>query len=253
MASLFFLLWLIATPFVGFVLAGDQAFDLGARGDWEVWKAAVIGGVLAIPFVVGAYFGLRAALQQCSSGWVGFVANTVLAVLAIGMPIFEALTNWHHPFPEGGAWARRHGVLRHEVPSRETPSSAMTVETLPTIPSTGRCRTLHRSSDPIWPWSCGGASMAGRAGLDRSGTAASSRCPRARRCGSARRTGRRYRTSRAAASIGRRLLAQVASQNRDGLRLGSTAETRSDGSPAVGGHPVIDEFGAPVSSYPAMR
>jgi hypothetical protein len=42
MASLFFLLWLIATPFVGFVLAGDQAFDLGARGDCKVWKAAVL-------------------------------------------------------------------------------------------------------------------------------------------------------------------------------------------------------------------
>jgi len=29
--------------------------------------------------------------------------------------------------------------------------------------------------------------------------------------------------------------------------------TRIDGSTAVGGHPVIDEFGAPVSSYPVMR
>jgi hypothetical protein len=78
---------------VGFVLAGDQAFDLGARGDWEVWKAAVIGGVLAIPFAVGAHFGLRAVLKRSASGWIGLVANTVLAVLAIGMPILEALTN----------------------------------------------------------------------------------------------------------------------------------------------------------------
>lgn len=91
--SLFFLLWLIGAPFMGFVLAGDQAFDLGARGDWEVWKAAVIGGMLAIPFAVGAYFGLRAVLKRCASGWIGLVANTVLAVLAIGMPILEALTN----------------------------------------------------------------------------------------------------------------------------------------------------------------
>jgi len=91
--SLYFLLWLIAAPFVGFVLAGDQVFDLGARGDWETWKAAVVGGLLAIPFAVGAHFGLRAVLKRFSGGWIGLVANAGLALLAIGMPIFEALTD----------------------------------------------------------------------------------------------------------------------------------------------------------------
>lgn len=91
--SLYLLLWLIAAPFVGFVLAGDQVFDVGARGDWEVWKAAVIGGLLVIPFAVGAYFGLRAILKRFSAGWIGFVANLVLGLLAIGMPILEALTD----------------------------------------------------------------------------------------------------------------------------------------------------------------
>ena len=88
--SLYFLLWLIAAPFVGFVLAGDQVFDLGARGGWEPWKAAVIGGLLMIPFAVGAYFGLRAILKGFSVGWFGFVANLVLGLLALGMPILEA-------------------------------------------------------------------------------------------------------------------------------------------------------------------
>jgi hypothetical protein len=55
------------------------------------------------------------------------------------------------------------------------------------------------------------------------------------------------------APIGPRPLVRVASQTAEGLRPRSTAETRSDGSSAVGGHPVIDEFGAPVPSYPAMR
>jgi hypothetical protein len=91
--SLYFLLWLIAAPFVGFVLSGDQVFDLGARGDWQAWKAAVVGGLLMIPSAVGAYFGLRAILKGFRAGWVGFVANLVLGLVAIGMPILEALTD----------------------------------------------------------------------------------------------------------------------------------------------------------------
>src|ERR687898_192545 len=83
--SRYFLLWLIAAPFVGFVLA--EVVDLGARGDWEVWKAAVIGGLLMIPFAVGAYFGLRSVLKGFSGGWIGFVGNAALALFAIGMPI----------------------------------------------------------------------------------------------------------------------------------------------------------------------
>ena len=91
--SLYFLLWLVAAPFVGFMLAGDHVFDLGARGDWETWKAAVIGGLLAIPFAVGASFGLRAVRKRFMGGWIGFGLNAVLALLAISMPVFEALTN----------------------------------------------------------------------------------------------------------------------------------------------------------------
>jgi len=91
--SLYFLLWLIAAPFVGFVLAGDRVFDLGARGDWEAWKAAIVGGLLMIPFAVGAYFGLRAILERYRAGWVGFVANLLLGLLAVGTPILEALTD----------------------------------------------------------------------------------------------------------------------------------------------------------------
>lgn len=88
----YFLLWLFAAPFVGFVLAG-RVFDLGTQGDWEIWKAAMIGGLLAIPFAVGAYFGVRSVLKGVSGGWVGVVANVVLALLAIVMPAFEALTD----------------------------------------------------------------------------------------------------------------------------------------------------------------
>ena len=77
-------------PIVGFAIAG-RVLDLGAEGDWEVWKATVLGIVLMIPFCVGAFFGLRAVREGHRGGWIGFVANGSLALLAILMPIREAL------------------------------------------------------------------------------------------------------------------------------------------------------------------
>jgi hypothetical protein len=87
----YFLLWLLAAPILGFVLAG-RVFDLGAQGYWEVWKAALVGGLLAIPFAVGAYFGVRSVLMGFSGGWVGFVGNVALGLVAIVMPIVETFT-----------------------------------------------------------------------------------------------------------------------------------------------------------------
>jgi hypothetical protein len=83
--------WLAAAPVVGFALAG-RVFDLGAEGDWELWKAAVLGALLMGPFAAGAGFGLRAIRRGCRGGWVGLAANSILAALAIGMPIAESLT-----------------------------------------------------------------------------------------------------------------------------------------------------------------
>lgn len=87
----FFLLWLLVAPILGFALAG-RVFDLGARGDWEVWKAVVVGGLLAIPFAIGAYFGVRSVLRGFSGGWVGLLGNAALGLVAIVMPTVEALT-----------------------------------------------------------------------------------------------------------------------------------------------------------------
>lgn len=85
------LLWLLAAPFVGFALAG-RVLNLGAEGDWEVWKAAVLGALLMAPFAVGAYFGLRSVVKGFRRGWVLFAANLVLAALAVSMPVLESLT-----------------------------------------------------------------------------------------------------------------------------------------------------------------
>jgi hypothetical protein len=87
----YFLLWLLVAPILGFVLAG-RVFDLGAQGSWEVWKAALIGGLLAIPFAVGAYFGMRSVSKGFSGGWVGLVGNVAFGLVAIVMPTVEAFT-----------------------------------------------------------------------------------------------------------------------------------------------------------------
>lgn len=89
--SRYFLLWTPAAPLVGFALAG-RVFRLGADGRWELWKAAILGVLMMIPFVVGAYFGLRSVRRGFHGGWAGLAANTVLAALAIGMPLSESLT-----------------------------------------------------------------------------------------------------------------------------------------------------------------
>jgi hypothetical protein len=46
--SRYFLLWLPVAPFVGFTLA-ETVFDLGAEGDWELSKAALLGALLMAP------------------------------------------------------------------------------------------------------------------------------------------------------------------------------------------------------------
>jgi hypothetical protein len=89
--SRYFLLWILAAPLVGFALAG-RVFRLGADGRWELWKAALLGILMMAPFVVGAYFGLRSVRRGFRGGWAGLAANTVLAALAIGMPLSESLT-----------------------------------------------------------------------------------------------------------------------------------------------------------------
>ena len=91
--SRYCLLWFLVAPFVGFALAA-RVFRLGIDGqEWELWKAAALGGVLAIPYAIGAFFGLRAVLNGFRGGWVGLAANTVLGVFSIVMPITESLTS----------------------------------------------------------------------------------------------------------------------------------------------------------------
>ena len=88
--SIYLAAWIFVAPVLGFALAG-RVLDLGAQGDWEVWKATLLGIVLTLPFCVGAFFGLRAVRRGYRNGWIGLVINGILALLAAGMPIREAL------------------------------------------------------------------------------------------------------------------------------------------------------------------
>ena len=86
------LLWFLVAPFVGFALAG-RIFELGADGeDWELWKAATLGTVLAVPYAIGASLGLRAILKGYRGGWVGLAGNAFLGALSLVWPISESLT-----------------------------------------------------------------------------------------------------------------------------------------------------------------
>jgi hypothetical protein len=90
--SRYCLVWFLVAPFAGFALAG-RVFRLGTDGeDWELWKAAALGGVLTVPYAIGAFLGLRAVLKGCRGGWLGLAANTVLGALSLVMPITESLT-----------------------------------------------------------------------------------------------------------------------------------------------------------------
>jgi hypothetical protein len=90
--SRYCLLWLLAAPYVGLLVA-ETVFELGPAVRWELWKAALLGTLLMAPFAVGAYFGLRSVLKGFRGGWASLIANLVLAALAIGMPIGESLAS----------------------------------------------------------------------------------------------------------------------------------------------------------------
>jgi hypothetical protein len=48
--------------------------------------------VLATPFGVGAYYGLRAVRLGEAKGWIGLVLHVVFMLTALVMPITEAVS-----------------------------------------------------------------------------------------------------------------------------------------------------------------
>jgi len=85
--SIMFLWWAPLSIVVGFVLASWLLSK-----SWPLWQVVPLAVVLATPFGVGAYHGLRAVRMGQSRGWIGLILHSALTTIALVMPITEALT-----------------------------------------------------------------------------------------------------------------------------------------------------------------
>lgn len=78
--------WIPLSPLVGFTAANWLLAD-----SWPLWQVVPLAIILATPFGVGAYQGLRAVRLGSRRAWVTLAVHTVLMVVALVMPISEAL------------------------------------------------------------------------------------------------------------------------------------------------------------------
>lgn len=85
--SLRLLWWIPLSPLVGFVAASWFLAD-----DWPLWQVLPLAMILAAPFAVGAYQGLRAIRFGDRRGWIGAVVHITFLVVALVLPITESLT-----------------------------------------------------------------------------------------------------------------------------------------------------------------
>ena len=58
---------------------------------WPLTQVIPLAVVLATPFGVGAYYGLRAVRLGDAKGWVGLALHVVFMLTALVMPIIETL------------------------------------------------------------------------------------------------------------------------------------------------------------------
>ena len=85
--SLRLLWWVPLSPIVGFLVA-----NLFLAESWPLWQVVPLAVVLAAPFGVGAHYGLRAVRLGEGKGWIGLTLHLVFMLIALIMPITEALT-----------------------------------------------------------------------------------------------------------------------------------------------------------------
>ena len=82
------LLWWIPTSVVvGFLVSNRFLSE-----SWPLTQVIPLAVVLATPFGVGAYYGLRAVRLGQAKGWIGLVLNVLFMLIALIMPIIEALS-----------------------------------------------------------------------------------------------------------------------------------------------------------------
>jgi hypothetical protein len=83
--SLWLLWWAPISVVVGFAWANRFLSET-----WPLWQVVPLAIALAIPFGIGAFYGLRAARLGVRRGWVISTLQILLMVMALVMPISEA-------------------------------------------------------------------------------------------------------------------------------------------------------------------
>jgi len=78
--------WIPLSVVVGFLVSNRFLSE-----SWPLTQVTPLAVVLAAPFGVGAYYGLRAVRLGEDKGWIGLVLNVVFMLTALVMPIIEAL------------------------------------------------------------------------------------------------------------------------------------------------------------------
>lgn len=85
--SVWLLWWIPLSVVVGFA-AGSWLL----AASWPLWQVVPLALILATPFAIGAYYGFRAIRLGESRGWIGFILHLMFVVVALVMPITEALS-----------------------------------------------------------------------------------------------------------------------------------------------------------------
>jgi hypothetical protein len=85
--SLRLLWWAPLSVIVGFVFANRFLSEA-----WPLWQVLPLAVTLATPFGIGAYFGLKAGRLGALRGWLTFALHLMLMLMALVMPVSEALT-----------------------------------------------------------------------------------------------------------------------------------------------------------------
>jgi hypothetical protein len=85
--SLRLLWWIPLSVLVGFLAANRLLSE-----SWPLTEVIPLAVVLATPFGVGAYYGLRAVRMGEVKGWIGLGLHVVFMLTALIMPISEALS-----------------------------------------------------------------------------------------------------------------------------------------------------------------
>ena len=84
--SLKLLWWIPLSALVGFLVANRFLSE-----SWPLTQVIPLAVLLATPFGVGAYYGLRAVRLGEAKGWIGLALHVVFMLTALVMPIAEAV------------------------------------------------------------------------------------------------------------------------------------------------------------------